>query len=82
MFIDLLRSRRSIRKFEDRPVELEKVDLLVEAVLRSPSSRGSNPWEFVVVNDPAIINRLSTAKPHGASFLANAPLAIVVCADP
>ncbi len=82
MFIDLLRSRRSIRKFEDRPVEAEKVDLLVEAVLRSPSSRGGNPWEFVVVTDPAIINRLSTAKPHGASFLAKAPLAIVVCADP
>jgi len=82
MFIDLLRSRRSIRQFEDRPVEAEKVDLLVEAVLRSPSSRGFNPWEFVVVTDPAIINRLSTAKPHGASFLANAPLAIVVCADP
>ncbi|MEE4112157.1 MAG: nitroreductase family protein [Desulfobacteraceae bacterium] len=82
MFIDLLRSRRSIRQFEGRPVEAEKVDLLVEAVLRAPSSRGSNPWEFVVVNDPAIINRLSTAKPHGASFLANAPLAIAVCADP
>ena len=82
MFIDLLRSRRSIRKFEDRPVEVEKVDLLVEAGLRSPSSRGFNPWEFVVVSDPAIIKRLSMAKPHGASFLAKAPLAIVVCADP
>ena len=82
MFIDLLRSRRSIRKFEDRPVETEKVELIVEAALRSPSSRGGNPWEFVVVTDPEIINRLSTAKPHGASFLANAPLAIVVCADP
>ena len=82
MFIDLLRSRRSIRKYSDKPVDAEKVDLLVEAVLRSPSSRGVNPWEFVVVNDPAIISRLSTAKPHGASFLAKAPLAIVVCADP
>ena len=82
MFIDLLRSRRSIRQFEDRPVEAEKVDLLVEAVLRSPSSRGFNPWEFVVVTDPAIISQLSMAKPHGASFLSNAPLAIVVCADP
>ncbi|MBC2711658.1 MAG: nitroreductase family protein [Desulfosarcina sp.] len=82
MFIDLLRSRRSIRKFQDRSVEAEKVDLLVEAALRSPSSRGFNPWEFVVVTDPEIIGRLSTAKPHGASFLANASLAIVVCADP
>jgi nitroreductase len=82
MFIDLLRSRRSIRKYMDKPVDAEKVDLLVEAVLRSPSSRGFNPWEFVVVTDPAIINRLSTAKPHGSSFLAKAPLAIVVCANP
>jgi nitroreductase len=82
MFIDLLRSRRSVRKFEDRPVETEKVELIVEAALRSPSSRGGNPWEFIVVTDPEIINRLSTAKPHGASFLAKAPLAVVVCADP
>jgi nitroreductase len=82
MFIDLLRARRSIRRFEDRPVEAEKVELIVEAALRSPSSRGANPWEFIVVTDPETINRLSTAKPHGASFLANAPLAIVVCADP
>ncbi|MBL7216131.1 MAG: nitroreductase family protein [Desulfobacteraceae bacterium] len=42
MFIDLLKTRRSIRKFQDRPVENEKVDVLVEAVLRSPSSRSIN----------------------------------------
>lgn len=82
MFIDLLRSRRSIRKFQDRPVEPEKVKLLLEAALRSPSSRGFNPWEFVVVDDPERIVRLSRAKPHGASFLAKAPLAIAVCAHP
>ena len=82
MFIELLRARRSVRKYKDQPVDAEKVDLLMEAVLRSPSSRGFNPWEFVVVDDPATISRLSKAKPHGASFLAQAPLAIVVCADP
>jgi nitroreductase len=82
MFIDLLRSRRSVRQFQDRPVEPAKVDLIVEAALRSPSSRGFNPWEFVVVDDPETIGRLSRVKPHGASFLAHAPLAVVVCADP
>jgi nitroreductase len=82
MLIDLLRKRRSIRKYEKRPVEAEKVDLLVEAALRSPSSRGFNPWEFVVVTDPETIVTLSGAKPHGASFLKNAPLAIAVCGDP
>jgi nitroreductase len=82
MFIDLLRARRSVRKYRDRPVEKEKVDLLIEAVLRAPSSRGFNPWEFVVVDDPEILVALSQAKPHGASFLAGAPLAIAVCGDP
>jgi len=59
MFIDLLRSRRSIRQFEKRPVEKAKIDLLVEAALRSPSSRGFNPWEFIVVDNPELIDRLS-----------------------
>jgi nitroreductase len=82
MFIDLLRARRSIRRFQDRPVEKDKIEVLMEAILRSPSSRGFNPWEFVVVSDPAMLARLSKAKPHGAAFLKNAPLAVVVCADP
>lgn len=81
MFIDLLRERRSIRRYLDKPVEQEKIDLLIEAMLRSPSSRGVNPWEFVAVTDKQILSDLSTAKPHGASFIKNAPLAIVVCAD-
>ncbi len=48
MFIDLLRKRRSIRKYQDRPVKQEKIELLVEAALRSPSSRGLNSWVFSV----------------------------------
>jgi nitroreductase len=82
MFIDLLRKRRSIRQFQDRAVEQEKIDLLLEAVLRSPSSRSLNPWEFVVVQNKETLEALSSCKPHGAVFLKNAPLAIVVCADP
>ncbi len=82
MFIDLLRARRSIRRFQDQPVEEEKVDILIESMLRAPSSRGLNPWEFIVVTEQETLVQLSQAKPHGASFLKNAPLAIVVCADP
>ncbi len=82
MFIELLKKRRSIRQFQDKPVEQEKIDTLVEAMLRSPSSRSRNPWEFVMVTDPLTIAELSETKPHGATFMKNAPLAIVVCADP
>jgi nitroreductase len=81
MFMEMIRKRRSIRKYEDRPVDPETVDRLVEAGLRSPSSRDLNPWEFVVVTEAADLKKLASAKPHGSSFLANAPLGIVVCAD-
>ena len=82
MFLSLIRNRRSIRRYEQRPVEDEKLKILLEAVLRSPSSMGNNPWEFIVVTDPSVIEDLSRSKPHGATFLKNAPLCIVVCADP
>ena len=82
MFIDLLRQRRSIRVFQDKAVEQEKVDLLIEAMLRAPSSRSLNPWEFVVVQKRETIQALAKAKPHGSAFMKNATLAIAVCADP
>ncbi len=82
MVLDTLKKRRSVRHFEDRPIELEKIDHLLEAVLRSPSSRSLNPWEFILVQDKEMLGTLSNAKPHGISFLKNAPLAIVVCANP
>ncbi len=82
MFIDLLRKRRSIRQYQEKAVEQEKVDLLIEAMLRAPSSRSLNPWEFVVVRKRETIQALATAKPHGSAFIKNAALAIVVCADP
>ena len=79
--LELLRKRRSIRRFTREPVAPETVELLVEALLRAPSSRGINPWEFVVVDDPELLGRLARSKEHGSEFLKNAPLAVVVCAD-
>ncbi len=82
MFMDLITKRRSIRRFTADEVEAEKIELLKEAALRAPSSRGVNPWEFIVVTDRGLLAYLSAAKPHGSSFLKDAPLGVVVCADP
>ena len=82
MFLSLIQNRRSIRKYQDKAVEAETIDLLVEALLRAPTSMGKNSWDFVVVTDPGLLEQLSRAKPHGAAFLKNAPLGIVVCGDP
>ena len=82
MFMDLIRQRRSIRKFSDQEIETDKIELLKEAALRPPSSMGSNPWEFVFVNDQQLLAKLAKAKPHGSGFISDARLGIVVCADP
>ena len=81
MFMSLIQKRRSIRKFIQRPVEDEKMDLLVEAALRAPSSMGNMPWSFFIVKDRDLLEELSRAKSHGSSFLRNAPLGILICAD-
>lgn len=79
--IELLRKRRSIRKFTADKISPEARQILIEAALRAPSSRGINPWEFIVVDDPELLRKLAQAKQHGSEFVKNAPLAIVVCAD-
>jgi nitroreductase len=80
--MSLIQKRRSIRQFLAKPVEAEKIDLLIEAALRAPSSRGLKPWEFIVVTDGNLLEKLSQSKQHGSAFLKNAPLGIAVCADP
>ncbi len=79
--IELLRFRRSIRKFTEQAIEYEKVEILKEAALRSPSSKNINPWEFIFVDDRDILQKLKKCKPHGSTPLDTARLAIVVCAD-
>ncbi len=79
--IELLRTRRSIRKFTEQKIEPEKLEVLKEAVLRSPSSKGINPWVFVFVDEQRLIQQLKNCKPHGAGPLETAQLAVVICAD-
>ena len=79
---ELLQQRRSIRKFQARPVEPEKVERLSEALLRAPTSRNLQPCQFLIVDDPQLIQGLSRSKAHGTGFLETAPLAVVIAADP
>ena len=79
--IELLRKRRSIRKYTNKVIEPEKIEILKEALLRSPSSRGIDPWEFIFVDDKELLKQLALCKPHGASFLNGAALGIVICAE-
>lgn len=71
-----------MRKFTDDRVTDEELKELMRAALMAPSSKGSHCWEFAVVEDAAVLSQLSTCKQVGSSFLAEAPMAIVVLADP
>ncbi|MDW7649992.1 MAG: nitroreductase family protein [Bacillota bacterium] len=80
--LDILKARRSIRKYEKRAVEKEKIDTIIKGALLSPSSKSRRPWEFIVVTEQETLQKLSQCREHGAQFLAGAPLGIVVIADP
>jgi nitroreductase len=81
MMIEILRRRRSIRKYEKKGIDTNTLEILKEALLRCPSSRGINPWIFIFVDNPDLLRRLSQAKEHGSSFLKDAALGVVVCGD-
>ncbi|MCC8037443.1 MAG: nitroreductase family protein [Bacteroidales bacterium] len=81
-FHELLVNRRSIRRYTPEPIDPEHVRLILEAALMSPTSKSSRPWQFVVVEDKEMLERLSECKEHGAGPIARAPLAIVVAVDP
>ena len=75
--IEAIAKRKSIRSFQDRKVEPEKVESLLRAAMRAPSAMNGQPWEFIVVDDPQLLKRLKSFSPF-AGPLKSAPLAIVV----
>ncbi len=81
MLYELLKTRRSIRKFQEKEVEQEKIDLILRSALMAPSSRSIRPWEFIAVTDTTLLQQLSECRKPSPVFLANAPLAIVVLGD-
>ena len=81
-FFEFVRMRRSMRKFTDEVLTPDQVETLMRAALMSPSSKGKHAWHFIVVDDKAMLERLSHCKAQGADFLAGAPLAVVVVGDP
>lgn len=81
-FSELIKTRRSMRQFTDELLSGDDVKLLLRAGLIAPSSKGLHSYEFIVVEDKQMLAALSQSKSVGSDFLAGAPMAIVVLADP
>ena len=81
-FNELVKIRRSHRKFTDEEIRPEHVQSILRAALMSPTSKSQRAWQFVVVDDKTDIEKLADAKDLGSQFMKGAPLAIVVLGDP
>jgi nitroreductase len=79
-FFELVAQRESCRKYSDRPVEREKLVKLIEAARLTPSACNSQPWKFVVVDDPQIVPEVAKTVQHFGvnEYFANVKSFIVI----
>lgn len=78
--LNTILKRTSIRSYENKTVEKEKIEKLLRAGMAAPTAMNKQPWHFVVITDKGQLQKLSEANPY-AAMAAKAPLAIVVCGD-
>lgn len=79
--LEILRERRSIRKYKEEKIEKEKIDKILKAALLAPSSMNKKPVEFIVIEDKDTLVKLEECKAKATIGLKTALLAIVVVAD-
>ncbi len=83
--VDVLKQRKSVRDFLDKPVEREKIMMCLEAARISPSACNSQPWKFIVVDDRQLKNKLCDAAFSGIysanSFCKMAPVIVAVVSE-
>ncbi len=78
--LDIILSRRSIRRYTDQPVAPALIEQILRAGMAAPSARNGQPWHFVVVTDRAILDAIPTIHPY-AGMVREAAFAIVVCGE-
>lgn len=78
--LEAIKSRRSIRAFKSQNVPAEIVENLIDAARWAPSAGNIQPWEFIIIRKPEIKRRLAEAA-LGQTFIEEAPVVIVVCAN-
>lgn len=85
-FSELVQKRYSCRKFKETPIEREKIIKCIESAKLAPSACNSQPWRFIVIDEPELKNKIAKSATSGIygiinKFLPTAPCIIVVLAD-
>jgi nitroreductase len=78
--METIRARRSIRKYDPRPIEQEKLDLILEAARLAPSAANQQQWRFILVRDAKKVQAFTEAT-NGQNLVGEAPAVIVACAS-
>jgi nitroreductase len=78
--LDAIFTRRSIRKYTDRPVPEELVTGLLKAAMAAPSAGNEQAWQFIVIRDRTLLDAIPKFHPY-AAMIKFAPVAILVCGD-
>ena len=77
---DAILTRRSIRKYTKKSITDETIKELLDAGVSAPSAGNQQPWQFIVIDDRKLLDKLPTFLPNG-KMLADADKAILVCGD-
>ena len=81
-FRDLVKARQSVRQYSSQPVENEKLDVCLEAARLAPSASNSQPWTFIVIQDPDMVARVAEQArgPLGTfnTFVSKAPVIVAI----
>jgi len=78
--INIIMTRKSVRKFIDKEIEDEKIKTMLSAAMAAPSAVNKQPWDFIIVNDRKLLDKLGDEMPY-AKMLYQAKLAIIVCGN-
>lgn len=77
-FEEVVNTRRSIREYDSKEVEDEKIEKILKAAMQAPGSRlKAEPWEFIVVKNRKTLKEIGEIKPR----VSDAPVAIVLVAN-
>jgi nitroreductase len=79
--MEVIRTRRSVRKYQDKPIAKELLETIVDAGRLAATARNEQPWEFIVVTDPQLKAQVAAATDHGKFIAQAAAMIAVFCKD-
>lgn len=78
--LDAIKMRKSVRRYLNKPIEDDKLSLILEAGRLAPSAGNRQEWRFIVIKDPETRKKIAESA-GGQLFIGEAPVVIVACAD-